>query len=364
MAENNPNLIPPPSIGESKASVAAAAAGQAPKKSKLWIVVLLCVLVGVGAGVVVYQQSIVPTPRVSPRPSVQPTPTPTPTTPQVSQVTPQSNQITMPKAGEVRVYLSSFDLSNPAMPNQYIRVTTSNGQADIIAPATLGSGDSMHIFDTGIEVAAGQAITLEVFDGGDETRPGYGWIPPSGNNQCGSSAKADASPFVTWATGESAGEQLVAIQCWGDWGAPGDPSNTDFNDYLVIVSYAPTLGASPAASAQASTAASASPSTTATSSPSTSPLLSISPSPSPSSSTTLTTSPSPTATTTTTLTTSPLPSTSSSTVVTSTSTSPSPRAAVSEASELPDAGVFEVTVGTVGVGLLLILLGALGLLVL
>lgn len=347
MVQNNPDLIPLPSIGESETSRSTPVLAK-PKKSKLWIVVLLCVVVGIALGVFVYQQSIAPTPTPSSRPTAAPaipTPTanPSPVAPEVSAVTPQSNTIVFPKAGDVRVYFSTFDAANPTILNQLIRLTGPSGSADILVPGSIPSADKMATLNTGLTVAAGQSIKVEIFDSGDETKPSYGWIKPDASNQCGGAGfgKASAAALITWATGKAAGEPLVSTQCWGDWGPPGDTSNADFNDFFVILSYVPASLTSPAPSASPAVSPAASPSPN----PSPSPVLSPSPNPSPSPA----------------LSPSPNPSVAASASETPT---PSPRVTMPEGSTLPTAGVFEVTVGTVGVGLLFVALGILGLLLL
>lgn len=87
MTENPQELIPPPSIGDSGAVGQVSGGNGKTKSSKMWIVILLCVLVGVGLGIYVYQKSLVPktvipspTPVavVTPKPAVVKTPVPTP----------------------------------------------------------------------------------------------------------------------------------------------------------------------------------------------------------------------------------------------------------------------------------------------
>ncbi|MFH2019232.1 MAG: hypothetical protein ABII80_01270 [bacterium] len=89
MAENSPELIPPPSIGDSNAAGQVTGGKEKTKSSKIWIVILLCVVIGVGLGIYVYQKSLVPktvtptstpVPVVTPKPAVVKTPTPTPKT--------------------------------------------------------------------------------------------------------------------------------------------------------------------------------------------------------------------------------------------------------------------------------------------
>lgn len=347
----DPMLIPPPSIGASQPPVTE---NKPPKikaggrGSRLWILVLGCVVVGVSLGVLVYQQSVAPskspTPRPSPRASA--VASPSPTTPSVSQVTPQSNTITMPKAGQVRVYYSGFDVSNPSLVGNVIRLTTSNGSSEVRVNSAVKSGELMHVLDTGITVTAGQQVTIEILEDGLETTKASGWIKPDATNKCGAASKADGAPFVTFATQKSAGEPLVAVQCWGDYDPPGDTGG-DYNDYLAIVSYVPPGTASPSPTVTAS----ATPTPTPTVKPSVTPTPTVKASATPTPTPTPTLKPSAT----------PTP-----TASTKASVSPSPsasaRVAMPEASSLPDAGIFEVTAGTVGIGALLMIVGLLGLL--
>lgn len=334
MTEENPNLIPLPSIGESASSQTIEAAP--PRKSKLWLVVTLCVVLGVGLGIFVYQQSIAPATKTPtkptaskapiPSPVASPLPSPSPAVPEVSQVTPQSNVVTMPKTGEVRVYFATYEDPAQMSLNHLVRLTIPSGSADLIMPRTLQAGDKMAVVDSGLVVTAGQQMTIELYDDADETTPSYGWIAPDANKQCGGPgySKSDASALIAWATQKAAGEQLVSVQCWGDYGPANDTSRADMNDFLAIISYTP---------AGASTTVSPSPSPTRAASPSPSPSRAASPTPA--------ASPSVRA-----------------------SVAASPRVTMPEGSSLPDAGVFEVTAGTIGVGLVFVLLGALGLLVL
>jgi hypothetical protein len=83
-----------------------------PKKSKLLWVVLGCVVVGVGLGIVVYQQSLTPSVKPTPTPKtavVTPKPLPSPSTiaavpPRTNEVTAAANTVTFPKAGKIRIY--------------------------------------------------------------------------------------------------------------------------------------------------------------------------------------------------------------------------------------------------------------------
>mgnify|MGYP006427165851 CR=1 FL=1 len=324
---NNEPLIPPPSIGESAESKAIPKIKKQKKGSKLWMIVLACVVVGVGLGVVVYQQSIAPAPKPSttPRPTVAALPSPvaipSPSIApiSVSQVTPSGNEISYPKAGEVRVYFSNYSGSSSVL----LDMESASGGVGVQIVGN-GSSTSMPYLDTGFVLPGAEKVTIGAFDGGDYDKPGYGWIPPKADNTCGgdgSQVHPDITSYINWATEEAEGEPLVSIQCWGDWGGSGDPSNADFNDYVVIWSYTPSSVVS-------------SPTPT--------------PSASPGASATATPTPTPTA--------------SSST--TTTTPTPSPRVTQPEGETLPEAGVFEVTMGTISVGLLFLVLGLAGLLVL
>lgn len=323
MANNEP-LIPPPSIGESDQSKAVPKIKKKARGggSKLWMIVLACIVVGVGLGVVVYNRSIAPAPkpRTTPRPTVaalpSPIPSPTAAPVSVSQVTPQSNTIAYPKAGEVRVYFSNYGGTSSVL----LDMESVSGGVGVQIVGN-GSSSSMSYLDTGFVLPGPESVTIGAFDLGDYDKPGYGWVPPKADNTCGgdgSQVHPDITAYIDWATEQADGEPLVSIQCWGDWGGEGDPSNADFNDYIVIWSYTPE-------SAEAS--ASPSPSTSATASAT----------PTPSSSVIASATPTPT---------------------------PSARASQPEGSTLPEAGILEVTMGTISVGLLFLVLGLAGLLIL
>jgi hypothetical protein len=308
-----------------------------PKKSKFLWVVLACVVVGVGLGVVVYQQSLKPPikPSVSPKPTAvgtKPSPVATAVTPGINLVEAEPKTVSFPKAGQIRAYY----IVGGWMPLGIILKNgsvTKNLTIPEGAPTTL-----MKVFDTGYILTGPTTLTMDTFLGSDATKLSIGWAKPAAN-KCGFNGfgVVDITPYINFATEQAGGEPIVSVQCWGDYSPnPEQTDAKDFNDYQVIWSYTP--GASPIASATPAASASVRPS----SSPSPSPSLSSSPSPSRAA------SPSP-----------------SPTLVASPTPPPSPRVTMPDTSEgTPVTGVFEVTVGTVSVGLILVLLGLFGLLVL
>lgn len=307
----------------------------APKKSKLLWVVLGCVVVGVGLGVVVYQQSLKPpTPiKTTPRPTssvtpVIPSPVPSPTdnavTPGVSVIQPASKVVTFPKAGTVQIY---FDGGGFGAQPELVRLTLAGQVTNVTMPKPpVSAGAKMFTVPTTLKVAAGDKVNVEAFDLGNVNTPAYGWVAPNAQGQCvGSAGINDVSPMITWLKAQVGVEPIVAQMCWADNGNPPD----DFNDFFMALSYVPSATAP-------------SPSTTASSTPT------PSPSPSPSKAA----SPSPSASVVASVTPTPTPSASA-------------RAAMPDTSGgTPVTGVFEVTVGTISVGLILLVLGLVGLLAL
>lgn len=316
-----------------------------PRKSKFIWIVLGCIVVGVGLGIVVYQQSTKtvtppPTIKVTPAPLATPSPIGSPVTPGVSLVEPLPHTVSYPKAGKVRIYYVYFPGGASWKP---LGINVVNGAATKLFTAPGGAVSTpMQIVDTGYALPGPATLTIDTYLDTNSTQLGLGWAAPV-SNQCGFNGFGviNVADLVTWATAQSAGEPIVSVQCWADWSPnPRDTSAKDFNDYFLIWSYTPSASASP------STAASASPSTAASSSPSTSPSISPSPSPSP--------SPSRAA--------SPSPSSSSISAATPT---PSARVAMPDTTGgTPVTGIFEVTVGTVSVALILMVVGLFGLLVL
>lgn len=311
----------------SSASPEIPVADKPPKKSYLLWVVLGCVVVGVGLGVYVYQQSLKPapkpsaTPRASVAPKVSPSPLASPVTPGITLVEPEPKTVSFPKAGKLRVYYNSSGW----MPLGIILKDASGGDS-----FTIGSGTPstpMKILDTGYELLGPTTVTIDSYLGSNSSQLSIGWAKPV-SNKCGFNGFGviDIAANVTWATEQAKGEPIVSVQCWGDYSpSPDDTSSKDFNDYTLIWSYTP-----------AGTTSSPSPSASSTASPSPSASAAVSPSPSPS-------------------------------VVAEASVAPSPssRAAMPDTSEgVPVTGVFEVTVGTISVGVILLILGLLGLLVL
>ena len=297
-----------------------------PRKSYLLWIVLGCVVVGVGLGVFVYQRSLVPVAKPSPTPKTavatpKPTVTPlaSPVTPAVNVVNAQPKTVAFPKAGKLRVYYQNGGWT----PLGIIIKDASGGDSfQIASGAPTGA---MKILDTGYELLGPTTITIDSYLGSNSSQLSIGWATPAAN-KCGFNGfgVVDIASYVAYATAQANGEPLVSTQCWGDYSpSPDDTSSKDFNDYTLIWSYTPATAAT-------------SPSPGASSSPSAS--ASVSPSPSPSASTTAAASVTPT---------------------------PSARAALPDTSDgVPVTGVFEVTVGTVSVGLILLILGLFGLLAL
>ena len=314
-------------------------ASSSKKRSGLLWVVLGCVVVGVSLGIFVYRQSLKPAGGPSPSPktagsSPKTSPIASAVVPQVSEVNAEPKTITFPKAGKLRVYY----FHGGWMPLGII-LKDSAGNLEKIGVGAGTPSTPMKIVDTGLEITASEALTIDSYLGSNESQLSIGWATPV-NNSCGFNGFGTLSiaSYVTWATEQAKGEPLVSVQCWGDYSPnPGDTSAKDFNDYVLIWSYTP---------ASASVAPSSSPSPSP--SPTASSVASISPSPSPSPSPSVKASSSPTAGT-----------------LASVTPTPSARAAMPDTSEgVPVTGVFEVTVGTVSVGLLLLVLGLVGLLAL
>ena len=325
-----------------------------PKKSKLIWVVLGCMVLGVGLGVVVYQQSIsspVSTTRSTPKPTVVSTPTPTPedlvpTLPQTNVVTPAGNSVVFPKAGKIRLY-SNIGLA------QTMTINIAGQPSEINIPAsTITSTIPMISGDSTFSVSANSTANFDLYINGRSGTKMRGWIPPvdSDHKKCGISPDV-AENFETalaYATTKLGGETVFLFQCWEDNNDPGE-----FNDIYMLWTYVPVAGTatSPSPSAIASTAASSSPSL----SPSPSPSRDASPSPSPSRAA----SPSPS------------PSVRASVAASVVATTPTPTPVASPRVSMPDTtdgtpvtGIFEITVGTISVGIVFLLLGLFGLLVL
>lgn len=312
-----------------------------PRKSKFLWIVLGCVVVGVGLGVVVYQQSVKPAPvvKTTPRPTVVvvPSPTEAPTAPDVNAVQPLSNTITFPKTGKLRVF---SDVANNAMVFTIKVGTTTNTLTVPSRPVT--TANPMNFTDSTFEVTAGSTGTLIARLGTASGPKMYGWLLPRSANECGApnAIAMDITAKLAWVQSNLATGQTVFVQqCWADENVQGDTSSDDFNDFFIAWSYATATTASPSPSG--SVVASASPSV----SPSPSPSRAASPSPSPS----------------------PSPSVAGSPAggTALVSPTPSPRAAMPDTTGgVPVTGVFEVTVGTISVGLILLMLGLFGLLAL
>lgn len=300
------------------------------KKSNLLWIVLGCVVVGVGLGVFVYQQSLSPTPSATPRASRAPAsvaPVASPAKPATNEVTPVANTMTFPKKGKIRVF---HTLNNIQM---VLQLTINGTVKSITLPAkSISATTPANYADSSFEVEAGSTGTLVAYLNSTSGPKLRGWVSPLDSNnmkECGVAGGqiANNESQIAYIKTLLAGETIFSYQCWEDDDVPGE-----FNDLYMVWTYAPgTATVSPSPAATTTTSGSASPS------PSPSVKASASPSPSIKASTAATVA-------------SPTPT-------------PSTRAAMPDTSEgVPVTGVFEITVGTVSVGLLLLVLGLFGLL--
>ncbi len=329
-------------INQMMANTAEVAVGK-PRKSKFGVMVVLCIVLGIGLGIFVYQKSLTPpakTPVAKPSPVSSPlAAVPSPVVPHISIVNAEPKTVDFPKAGKIRAYYVVGGWMPLGM-----TLTDAAGKHSLKIPAG-DPGTLMKVYDTGYSITGPTTISMETFLGEDATKLSIGWAKPV-SNKCGFNGfgVVDIAQYITWATEQAKGEPIVSIQCWGDYSPnPTQTDAKDFNDYTMIWSYTPS-GTTSSPSPSASAAASASPS------PSPSPSPSRSASPSPSSSALSSPSPSPSR---------------SASPSLSPSASPSPRVSMPDTSGgTPVTGVFEVTVGTLSIGVLLLGVGLLGLLVL
>lgn len=216
---------------------------------------------------------------------------------QVTTITPSPKSVTFPKAGKIRVYYRDFTHTENFLPLRMI-FTTLGGTDTVNFPGGALTGTArMAISDTDINVTAGETVSFQNYFA-NETNPSFGWTPPDTDGACGPAKQVNATPDIAWATSQAQGEQLLSKQCWGDAANSGG-SNSDYNDYFIILSYVPTQATTP--SPTPTTEATISPS------PSSSPSGSSSPTVSPTASSTAKASASVSPTSTTTAQTSPLP---------------------------------------------------------
>lgn len=321
--------------------------GEKKRGGLLWVV-LGCVVVGVGLGVFVYQQSLKPAIKPSPtpktsvvKPSIAPVasiaPVPSAVVPQTNEVSAAANTVTFPKKGKLRIY---NNLNNLQM---VVKIVTGGTTKTVtIANKAVSTTVPMNYGDSTFEVEAGSTGTVESYLNSVSGPKLKGWVVPTDLNKkvCGvnGAEPLDYEPEMNFVTSKLSGESIFGWQCWEDDDTPGE-----FNDVYMLWTYVPattTASSSPVASVKASASPSPSPSASAKASPSPSVKVSASPSPSASAKA----------------------STAAATVATPT---PSPRAAMPDTSDgVPVTGVFEVTLGTISVGLILLVLGFVGLITL
>lgn len=308
------------------------------KKSSLLWIVLGCVVVGVGLGIFVYQQSLTPAPKPSatPRTSVAPAPSaavvPSPVAPATNVVSPVTNTVTFPKKGKLRIY---HNLNNIQM----VMTVVVNGVTKTITlpNKTTSATTPMNFADSSFEVEANAVGTITTYLNSTSGPKLKGWVNATGLTKCGvnGAVVVDLQEQINYVQSKLAGESIFQYQCWEDDDTPGE-----FNDVYMLWTYAPTAGVSPSPTVNPSPSTpTPSPSTKASASPSPSPSVKASPSPSPS------------------------VKASTAAVVVSPSPTPSARATMPDTSDgVPVTGVFEITVGAVSVGLVLLVLGLFGLL--
>jgi len=140
-----------------------------------------------------------------------------------------------PKAGQLRVYYKDF-LGGPG----FNMLITKNG---VSKSFSLPGYQGQTMLDTGIQVALGDLITVDLVEADADGGECVGWIAVQ-DNKCGSGLPdgngghyqiIDVSQWINWAN--QAGEPLVSRQCWGDW--PEWSGDLDFEDFLLVFSYAP-----------------------------------------------------------------------------------------------------------------------------
>lgn len=294
----------------------------------LWYVLAGVVVVALmlGGALWFYGNSLIEDPKPTPRPVVNvppPVVVPSPTTlaspvpvPADINVVSESKNVVFPKAGRVYIYYLFINSSANTRPYIFDLVSL-KANISIQSPGGLPTAPKlMHAIDTGLDVTAGESISVQPYDFGDFDKPSSGWIKPRDGNNCGVAPFGinDMSKELQWVRAEMSkiGEPIVAEQCWADWGGNQDQ---DYNDFLVVLTYGPvTKAASPSPSVTA----------TATASPTAS------------------------------------PTTSSTTALVSPTPSSTPRTAtVDTSSGVPVTGVIEDTVKALGIGLGMIILGLL-----
>jgi hypothetical protein len=294
----------------------------------LWYVLSGVVVVALvlGGALWFYGNSLVEEPKPTPRPVVNvpppvvvPSPTvvasPVPVAADINVVS-ESKNVVFPKAGRVYIYYLFINSSVNTRPYIFDLVSL-KANISVQSPGGLPTAPKlMHVIDTGLDVTAGESISVQPYDFGDFDKPSSGWIKPRDGNNCGVAPFGinDMTKELEWVRSEMAkiGEPVVAEQCWADWGGTQDQ---DYNDFLVVLTYGPV---------------------------------------------TKTTSPSPSATVT------PSPSTAATTTSTTTTTSPTPTpsstprtATVDTSAGVPVTGVIEDTIKALGIGVGMIVLGLL-----
>ena len=113
-------------------SASADAVIKPPKKSMMLWIVLGCMVVGVGLGIFVYQQSLTPVSKVKPTPKpsvvVSESPIPSPEVPEIDVINPVPNNMTFPKKGRLRVY---YMLTNDTPIDIVLDITINNVKISI-----------------------------------------------------------------------------------------------------------------------------------------------------------------------------------------------------------------------------------------
>lgn len=246
----------------------------------------------------------------------------------------ESKSVTFPKAGRVILYFKYF-MSDANTSSYLVDLITSKANISVTVPKGLPVGSAkMHVVDTGLDVVAGDVVSVQPYDWGNYQKPSFGWIKPVNSTTCGSPAHLSPQPeLFNWmrTTITATGEPIVVEQCWTDW-EPAGP-DIDYNDFLIALTYAKP-GAAVAAAATATPTPTPTPTTTPTPTPT--PTSAVTPTP--------TSTPTPTPT--------PKPATATATAT--------PRTAVVDTSDgVPVTGVIDDTIKGLGLGIGMLLLGLL-----
>ena len=142
--------------------------------------------------------------------------------------------LVFPQDGKVRLYFWTLDNNLPTK----LDLTYNNNTISTTSA-------NWTYYDTGINVKAKEKVKETMWEMANNTyHKSYNWEKPIDGTKCGNPSKEkliDISSKIQLV--QNSQQSIVSVQCWSDWDTGSTEPYSDYDDYLVIVSYEVTGGA-------------------------------------------------------------------------------------------------------------------------